>query len=172
MIISRRDCWLVLAAVLLGVGLTFAAGALFGLAPQPSDGLLPLGGLSAWLLGVLLGPPLLLLLTALAARLGLDSGPATRAKGELDRLLRRKRQGLLPQGPRWLRDSATGSDRRAPAASRAAEAAPEIGLDRLVWMKRWKAWAACCSEAITAGRADHGVTEGCREGQFPTPPSP
>jgi hypothetical protein len=95
----RQLTWLRCAAVLLSLGAAALIGGLLVCArtdlPSPAAETL---GMPV----VLVIPPLAVLCLAVVARLGLGFGWATLPTGELDRLVGRKRQGLLVHGLRRI----------------------------------------------------------------------
>src|SRR5262245_46151487 len=110
---ARR--WL-LALLLLAVVVTAALPSIERSCQSAVDGVLCTAGEYFGFLSVLVLPPLFLLLTYLAARLGLEFGKATRPKGELDRLLAGKRLGLLSRGWQRIRNRAAGDEQDVSAA--------------------------------------------------------
>ena len=147
-----RWLWLWFSGAVLLPGALLALVAPF--VPLSSEPLLGFWEESAGSLSVFLALPLLPLVVVFLAQCGLESGPYTLSKGELDCLLQLKHKGALLHRSRRMRESAARISLSAPSASRSTDvglahlAAPEQGLDRLVQLKRRGAWAPHISDAF------------------------
>ena len=124
--ISYRDFVLLSATVLLSTVATLALEP--GLAPVTA------------LLGIFVAPPVVLFALVLLAHLGLDAGPPTMSKGELERLVKQKNQGLLLGRSRRAYLGAARPQASVPDTRLTTRPKPppirESPLDRLVRAKR------------------------------------
>src|SRR5262249_39931661 len=123
---------LLLAAALLAIGSSVAL--VRSLTNSPEWGLLSL----------LLLVPLTELLILLVAFLSVDSNPDLPPKGELERLVEKKVRGLLLDRSPRMRGTARQARGSLPLSRTALgapqAATPEGDLDRLLVMKRRRAW--------------------------------
>jgi hypothetical protein len=123
---------LLVAAALLAIGSSVALVRSLTVSPE-------------WgLLSLLLLVPLTELLILLAAFLSIDSDPCLAPKGELERLVEKKDRGLLPDRSPRMRGAARQARRSLPLSRTVLgtpqAATPEGDLDRLLVMKRRRAW--------------------------------
>jgi hypothetical protein len=157
--IGRRGYWLLLTMLLL---ITLGTAShkdrldriLAGFFRFPSD--------DAAMLTLLVAPPLLFLLLVLLVRWEHNAGTMARSSQELDRLLQRKREGLLRRAALRIRGT-TAPRRRNAAASADASQGPQAqcswpteGLDRLVQKKHSGAWSPSVSKAEADLPAEQG----------------
>lgn len=111
--ISTRHLWLLLSLA----GTAGSTVALLSVIQR-----MPHGSVPVWReLGAYLVLPFLLLLALPIARLARDAGPAAASKGDLDRLLRHKHQGLMVHGLQRIHDSVArrrkANSRRTPSSA-------------------------------------------------------